>query len=423
MARKDPYQYPQLRWPIEIRLDKIGSQEGLIITCPLGIAKQALVLAPAVTPIVAAMRGDLSVDEIVAKFAGAGLERSVIEKLVALLDENLFLATPRFEAAEKEARREFREARVRPPALAGSAYPASAPALRAQIEGYLQQMNSIAGPLSSEEGQELLALIAPHIDYRRGSATYAITYNRLKGHSHDLFILIGTGHQYSQSLFHLTVKDFATPLGVMRCDAPFVSRLAELYGTERSFEGEFLHKREHSLELQLPFLQILNERACLVPILVGSFHNILRSQTSPRSFEEYESFASALTRCIQERRLSGQKICFIAAVDMAHVGRTYGDQDSLTSQRMEEIAKLDRSYLEAIVRNDAEMLFRHIAQDGDARRICGFPIVYTLLDVLSRLRLDLKAMIFDYRQAVDYSTDCGVTFAGAGIYSIAVPNK
>jgi predicted class III extradiol MEMO1 family dioxygenase len=112
-----------------------------------------------------------------------------------------------------------------------------------------------------------------------------------------------------------------------------------------------------------------------------------------------------------------RKICIIAGVDMAHIGRQFGDKELLTPDVMHGIELRDRIYLECLLQQDKDALFDHIAEDEDARRICGFPTMYTVLDVFDRLGQRYTPQLFEYRQAVDERRECGVTFAGMGFYA------
>lgn len=408
--------YPKLRWPIDLRVEKIDAREILIVSCPLGISREPLGLLAAVAPIVGQFEGRLSIDEITAKFQRYGVERKLVEELVELLDRHCFMESPRFYAAEREMREGYARSTVREPALAGLSYPADERALAAEIDQWLAHGSAaLAIP-----GRQMIGLVSPHIDYRRGGVAYGKTYVHAKPEEHDLYILIGTGHQYSKHLFHLSSKDFASPLGILPCDREFVRSLAGRYGAERSFADEILHRREHSLELQAPFLRRLKNKPTIVPILVGGFHQMVAAGKMPEEYEVYDAFAAGLAECVRERIGQGRRVCFLSGVDMAHVGRAFGDTGSLTPEFMEQIAARDRRYLDAVSAQDKHALFAHIAEDGDARRMCGFPTLYTVIDCLDRLGLRCTAELFDYRQAVDYKTDCAVTFAGLGMYASAV---
>ena len=161
----------------------------------------------------------------------------------------------------------------------------------------------------------------------------------------------------------------------------------------------------------------------IAPILVGSFYQMLTSGKPPHEFAIYEDFISSLTEGCRERLATGASICVIAGVDMAHVGPHFGDAQALTPEYMQQVEVRDRAYLEAIKAQDKNALWEHIASDNDQRRICGFPTMYTILDLFDRLQLTYSATLYDYRQAVDYSTGCAVTFAGIGLYARHIPRR
>ncbi|NDC38286.1 MAG: hypothetical protein EBZ48_09575 [Proteobacteria bacterium] len=83
---------------------------------------------------------------------------------------------------------------------------------------------------------------------------------------------------------------------------------------------------------------------------------------------------------------------------------------------MQHVQLRDQIYLDAIAAQDKQRLWQHIAEDVDRRRICGFPTMYTIVDLCDRLNLRYTATLYDYRQSVDYDAQCAVTFAGMGLY-------
>jgi len=321
------------------------------------------------------------------------------------------LDNERFRDAERRFREDFQKQTVRRAALAGPGYPARRDDLAREIDGYLECRKNGG----ATEGR-LACLVAPHIDYRRGGRCYGITYRRLGGQHHDTYIVIGVAHMYSPYMFHLSSKDFAGPLGTHPAAGDFIARLARRYGEERSFADEVLHRNEHSIELQLPFLGRMQPGASIVPILAGSFHGMIEQGLPPAECAEYDDFAGSLAECVREETAAGKDVCIIAGVDMAHVGRSFGDTAELSPEWLERIERRDRRYLDALLSQDHDALFGHVAEDKDQRRICGFPAVYLALDVLGRLGRRCKGELLDYEQAVDYRTQCAVTFAGAALY-------
>lgn len=417
MSARDPLLYPKLRWPLEVRQQDFDGKNIIVLSCPLGIADKPLGLLAAVGPILGCFEGKLSIDEIAEKFKQYGLSSATVAELARLVDEYCFLDSPRFQDLDRNVRMQFSNAEVRKPALAGLSYPNTANDLSSHLDQFLAHGNGLT-LVEQLKDKKLLGLVSPHIDYHRGGVCYGIAWNALKKHDHDLYLILGTSHQYSSLMFHLTRKDFETPLGTLHCDREFVDKLATRYGTVRAFTDEFLHRREHSLELQTPFLRHLKSESKIVPILVGGFHHMLRSGKLPSEFDEYENFAGGLSECLREIIAEGRRICLIAGVDMAHVGPQFGDKEALTKDFMTEVEKRDREYLSAIETHDKHKLFLHVEEDLDRRRICGFPTMYMILDVLERIGIRYHAQTFDYRQAVDYSGGCAVTFAGMGLYQV-----
>ncbi len=416
--------YPKLRWPLDLSVEQIEGKAILLIRDPLGIAPRPLALVAAVTPLIASFEGKLSVEEIAGKFAAQGATKELVNELLQILDQNLYLSTPKYMEAQAKISKDFLSSQSRAAALAGAGYPEDPAVLRLELDRYLGS-NGVHNLSGSKSKDQMVGLVAPHIDYNRGGKCYGVTYNKLLDQNHDLYLLFGTSHQYSSGLFHLTKKHFESPLGELPCDTNFVELLANRYGYQRSFADELLHRREHSLELQVPFIREIHLRKNgiirpipkIVPVLVGSFHQMYSSGKGPEEFDEYESFVSSLAECAREELARGLKICFIAGVDMAHLGRAFGDAGALSPEQMKQVELRDQIYLEAVCRQDKKALFAHVAEDQNARKICGFPTLYTMIDLFSRLGIRYSSEVFDYSQAVDYGRDCAVTFAGVGLYS------
>jgi AmmeMemoRadiSam system protein B len=410
----DLIQTPKLRWPLNVQRHTISEKQFVVIECPLGLLLKPLILESAWLPVLAALEGGRSISELATQFLSHGADEKLIREFVQLLDNNFLLDNTRFQSAREQLVQEFADSPVRPSALAGRVYSQQPAELTQEIEQYLKQ-----GLRPSLDEDSLVGLISPHIDYRRGGSTYGRAYASLTSGTADRYIVIGTSHQYSTGMFHLLKKDFQIPLGTLKCDRELVESLALRYGSERSFRDQYLHKKEHSLELQLPFLIYAQQSAKIVPILVGSFHHSVEKQRSPRDDNEYSDFADALSETIKSASDSGLSVAFIAGVDMAHVGKQFGDSFELTTDILEGIRERDNQYLRAVCSGDPEILFQHIAEDGDQRRMCGFPTLYTILDVTRRLGWKVNTEIIDYQQAVDVNAGCCVTFAAAAMRSQA----
>ena len=145
---------------------------------------------------------------------------------------------------------------------------------------------------AGSDGQQLCAVLSPHIDFRRGGPAFAWAYKKLIEESAaDLFVILGTAHNPMRNLFALTKKGFDTPLGTVETDRMFVARLASKMSASpvgkdlNLFGDELAHRQEHSIEFQAVFLQSLlggKRPFQIVPILVGSFHSSCGRTSRPR---------------------------------------------------------------------------------------------------------------------------------------------
>jgi MEMO1 family protein len=151
---------------------------------------------------------------------------------------------------------------ARRPAVAGSFYPRGAGELSAIVEGLLAQ----AAP--SGEGQ-LLGVIAPHAGYMYSGQVAASAFAEVTASRYDLarVLLIGPPHYVPvRGIAAPSANAFATPLGEVAIDVDAVASLVDggLVGID-----DRAHAPEHSLEVELPFLQTVLGRFTLIPLLVG----------------------------------------------------------------------------------------------------------------------------------------------------------
>ena len=153
---------------------------------------------------------------------------------------------------------------VRPAAVAGLFYPDSPKVLGTQVRAYLAQGKAIAEPAVRPK-----ALIVPHAGYVYSGAIAAAAYRRLAAGCEDIrrVVLLGPAHRVPlQGLAVPTSDCFATPLGDVTVDRAGVASALEL---PQVSECDSAHALEHSLEVQLPFLQTLLPGFRLVPLAVG----------------------------------------------------------------------------------------------------------------------------------------------------------
>jgi AmmeMemoRadiSam system protein B len=129
---------------------------------------------------------------------------------------------------------------------------------------------------------------------------------------------------------------------------------------------------------------------------------------APRDVSLVDSFLTALQRTLVE---DGRRITLIAAVDLAHIGRRFGDQWSVDLARRTATGIADREMLDLILAPDAEAYYAQVMRDRDARRICGLTPIYLLTAVMQSERR--RGELLRYTQWMDTDLSSSVTFASA----------
>lgn len=356
----------------------------------------------------------------------AGLIRSRgIEHLVAELDRAMILDGPTFAAYRAAYHRE----QVRPAALAGRSYPGTERALRTQLACCFTDGRGSGAPgdppevvpiadESDHAAERLRGILSPHIDFHRGGPTYTWAYRELVERSDaEVFVILGVAHSPCRHRFALTRKDFETPLGLARTDRTFVDRLAALAGSHL-FEDELAHRTEHSIEFQVVFLQYLlgaRRDVSIVPILVGSFHDLMERDVDPIDAPEVRRFVEALRAA---ESASGRKVAYIGGIDLGHVGPEFGDPDLLDEATLDHLRRFDSNMLDHAVAGDPASWFTAAARVGNRWRVCGLAATYTMLHAMGPAR----GRLLRYDQAVNLTRTCCVSFASVAFEArVATP--
>jgi len=152
----------------------------------------------------------------------------------------------------------------RPPAVAGLFYPDDARELRGIVSEYLRQHRSTASVAPPK------ALIVPHAGYVYSGRIAAAAYATVASLRQTIrrVVLIGPSHRvYLRGMAVPAASSFATPLGEVAIDQTLKASLLQ---SGAVIESEAAHAQEHSLEVQLPFLQLLFDDFTLLPLVLGS---------------------------------------------------------------------------------------------------------------------------------------------------------
>jgi AmmeMemoRadiSam system protein B len=183
---------------------------------------------------------------------------------------------------------------IRPAAVAGSWYPGQGGALAREVDGYLDEA---AGP---PEG-DLVAIIAPHAGLMYSGAVAAHAHGALRGLSFDVAVLVGPSHYMGFDGVAVTDEDaFASPLGLVPVEQQVTAALCA--ASDLIHRRPAAHAREHSLEMQLPFLARVQPGTPIVPVLMGF-------QTRDTVIRVSDALAATL---------AGRRALLIASTDLSH---------------------------------------------------------------------------------------------------------
>lgn len=233
---------------------------------------------------------------------------------------------------------------VKEPNVAGAFYPDAPTELSQMIDGFLESANP-----EPVEG-EIFALISPHAGYGFSGQVAGFGYKLLKDKPYKTVIVIGPSHYFGFSGVSIYPQGlFRTPLGDLEVDKEFAQKLLNI-DEEITFEPAAFRK-EHSIEVQLPFLQKVLPDFKIVPIAMGDCP-LLTCQ----------KLAGLLKEAIGNRK----DVLIVASTDMYH-GYDY--------QEAEIIDDLTLSYLKNM---DAEGLYYGL-REGKLQLCGGFGVVSTII--------------------------------------------
>jgi len=272
--------------------------------------------------------------------------------------------------------------------VAGSFYSANPAVLRQDLRNYFNEAQPAKG------SGTVLAIIAPHAGYVYSGVVAASSYNQIdKTKNYDNIFIIGSSHRSSYAGASIYNKGhYETPLGTVEVNLDLASQLINDH--KFFIFNEMVHLQEHSLEVQLPFLQYaLKKDFRIVPILLGT-----------QSPEICYDIARALYPYFNEKNL------FVISTDFSHY------------PEYEDACRVDKQTARAIQSNSVETFVNSINTNmgknipGLATCICAWPSVLTLL-YMTQDDPEISVNLIEYRNSGD--TEIGDKSRVVGYYSIS----
>ena len=260
----------------------------------------------------------------------------------------------------------------RPPYFAGSFYPAQPNVLQTNIQEMLNKSaHNFLFP-------DLHTIIAPHAGYAYSGLTAAYAYNSVKGKKYSTIIILSPSHQeYFPCISIYDGDAYQTPLGLVSINHDVAEKLAA--SSKRINRGIEGHGREHAIEVQLPFLQIVLNDFTIVPVVMGDQDDIF-----------VESLAESLAAVINDETL------IVVSSDLSH----YHSQ-----QKAEQMDEKIEQRIEALDYNG-------LASDlkSGKSEACGGGLILSILKALEQKTNTAKVLhrttsgevTQDFRQVVGY---------------------
>ncbi len=271
--------------------------------------------------------------------------------------------------------------KIRDSIVAGSFYPNDPYILRLQIEDFLKNAKD-------HELQNIKALICPHAGYIYSGQIAAFSYRQIQNKEYDSIIIIAPSH--SEYFDFVSIYDgdaYSTPFGKIGIDKKRSQVLTE-YDNNIKF-SENGHYNEHSIEVQLPFLQYIYKDFLLIPIVIGA-----------QSKKNIDGIGKAIGELFAD-----QNILVIASTDLSHYHR-YEEAVVLDTKVKNLVSKFDIDSLKSeFLKNDIEM--------------CGGGPVVAAMIAAKKMGAN-KAVILKYQNSGDVSGDRS---AVVGYLSAAVFNE
>jgi hypothetical protein len=363
----------------------VEDRPGLLVRDPFHFSDATLIIPAPLVPCLELFDGektDLDLRAYLVQLTG-DLQVSELEHhLLDTLSGAGFLHDDSFRAMRDEKRQAFAAAPQRDAVHAGGAYPAGAEELRATLRNYM-------GDAIPPQRDGLMGIAAPHVSPFGGWECYQAAYGLLDERYRDrTFVVLGTSHYGEPDRFGLTRKTFATPYGPAVTETRLVDELAARAPDAINME-DYCHAVEHSIEFQVVFLQhMFGPDIRILPVLCGSYAPSIYQGGKPEQNDRVQRFLDVLGD-IGARE--GNRLMWVLGIDMAHMGRRYGDSFSALADHdsMLEVADRDRKRIDSIASGDADGFWEQVQQNHDDLKWCGSSPVYTFMKAVPQARGEL----------------------------------
>jgi len=238
------------------------------------------------------------------------------------------------------------------------------------------------GELPSKRNKKIFGVIAPHAGYMFSGPCMAYSYKEIaESKFPETYIILGTSHSgFSGTL----LKDYKTPFGLVKTDQELAKHLMKKLPFFK--ESDLAHKAEHSIEVQLPFLQFVSK------------DNLKELKILPIVCNYTEEQIVALTNVLQD---TNKQVFVIASSDFTHFGSAYGYLPFRNNIK-ENLYKLDKEAINFIEKLNHKGFLNLVS--AKELTICGYKAIFTAIQ-LTKLFGSKKAKLLKYYTSGDIVND------------------
>jgi len=282
----------------------------------------------------------------------------------------------------------FCDAETREPAVSGAFYPDNPIMLKANVDGFLK--NAAVDNTKIPEG-ELIGFVAPHAGYLYSGPVAGYDYKLLDGRRYDTVIILGPNHRlpFFGKVSVGSKGNFKTPLGEVVIDEEFAGKIVN-ENTKKFVTDVNAQREEHSIEVQIPFLQEELKEFKIIPIMMGDYAD-----------ETCRELAQAIYK-----NKGSKKILVIASSDLSH-DMSYSKAVEMDKLGLKYIADLDIQGLAG-------------AEAGNKTAMCGLGPIETLMYYVQPTR-GVRGVVLKYANSGDTTGDKLGRIVGYGAVAFFAP--
>jgi len=267
---------------------------------------------------------------------------------------------------------------TRKPAVSGHFYPSNKEQLEQEIKEYL-----------SKKKENIKLAVSPHAGYMFSGKLAGDTLGKFENKKD--FIILGVNHPGLGCKISTSQQDFETPLGIVKNNQDLGNKILKKLKEFGAGVNEQAHKQEHSIEVQLPFLQLSQKRFEIIPILLKDL-----------SFEDCKKIAEILSEFIDNN------ISLIVSSDFTHYGENYN-----FIPFKKDIKKNLYSLDNEIIINILNLNSKKVYELTKASTVCGLYGI-TIATEVAKIK-NMKAKLIEYYTSGDITGDFSNCVGYAGI--------